>query len=50
MKFSKEVMPLKVTSGHKHESCILNHFKMVDVETSEVDAKITTVSLGLSRD
>jgi hypothetical protein len=43
MKFSREVMPLKVTSMLYF---LIEHSKMVDIQTSEVDAKLAPVIMG----
>jgi hypothetical protein len=45
MKFSREVMPLKVTSKPYFLIPYL-HSKMEDVQTSEVDAKLAQVNVG----
>jgi hypothetical protein len=45
IKFSREVMPLKVTSTPYFLSRTFNHFKMADVQTSEVDAKLAPVNV-----
>jgi hypothetical protein len=42
MKFSREVMPLKVTLTFR----TFNHSKMADVQTSEVDEKLAPVNVG----
>jgi len=41
MKFSKKVMPMRVTS-----TPYFDRSKMADVEPSEVDAKLASVSVG----
>jgi hypothetical protein len=46
MKFSEEVMPLKVTSTSYLLIPYLQAFKMADVQTSEVDAKLAPVNVG----
>jgi hypothetical protein len=45
MKFSREVMPLKVTST---STMTFKHSKMADVQISEVDAKLAPVNVGPS--
>jgi hypothetical protein len=46
MKFNREVMPLKVISTPYFLIPYLNHSKMADVQTSEVDAKLAPVNVG----
>jgi hypothetical protein len=46
MKFSTEVMPLKVISTPYVLIRTFNHYKMADVQTSEVDAKLAPVNVG----
>jgi hypothetical protein len=46
MKFSREVMPLKVISTPTFQSRIFNHYKMADIKTSEMDAKLAPVNVG----
>jgi hypothetical protein len=44
MKFSIHVMSLKVTWFSIFKSCSFNHSKMADVQTFEVDVKLSPVS------
>jgi hypothetical protein len=46
MKFSREVMPFKVTSMPYFLIPYLQLSKMVDVQTFEVDAKLAPVNVG----
>jgi hypothetical protein len=41
-------MPLQMNSTPQFQCVSFNHFKMADVQTSEVDEKISPASLGLS--
>jgi hypothetical protein len=46
MKFSREVMPLKVTSTPYFLIPYLQQLKMADVQTSEVAEKLAPVNVG----
>jgi hypothetical protein len=46
MKFSREIMPLKVTLMLYFLIRTFNHSKMADVQTSEVDEKLAPVNVG----
>jgi hypothetical protein len=46
MNFSREVMPLKLTSMPYFLILYFNHYKMADVQTSEVDSKLAPVNVG----
>jgi hypothetical protein len=46
MKFSTKVLPLKMTSKPYFLIRIFNHYKMADVQTAEVDAKLAPVNVG----
>jgi hypothetical protein len=46
MKFSREVMPLRMTSTPYFLIPYLQPFQMADVQTSEMDAKLAPVNVG----
>jgi hypothetical protein len=46
MKFSREVMPLKVTSKPYFLIPYLQAFQMADVQTSEMDVKLASLNVG----